>query len=217
MKFILLLGAPGAGKGSIAEYLAQTYRFVHLSTGHIFRSLGSSTKPIAQKIRAITSEGKLVPDDLTNDLIFETLTNLAQEHPEQTVILDGYPRTISQAEFFNKHFLFDHVLLLEVSEAEILFRLNNRLVCTQGDHTYHKVNKPPHQPGICDVDQTLLYQRKDDQADVILHRLEVYQQQTTPLIELYEQLGLLTRIDAGGSLASTETAVISILGLSQKK
>ncbi|WP_391592158.1 Adenylate kinase [[Mycoplasma] cavipharyngis] len=213
MKFILLLGAPGAGKGSISEYLVKHHNFIHVSTGDIFRQLANKNNKLANQIKKILAAGQLVPDSLTNQLILDHLKQLEKINYDQYVVLDGYPRTLSQASFFQQHFSLDRVIVLKCSQDQIIFRLTNRLVCEKGLHTYHIVNKPPKSPYVCDIDQSMLIQRKDDQIDVILHRLRVYQTQTASLIEFYKQLNLVIFVNADQSIEQTINEVNSVLNL----
>lgn len=211
MKTILLLGPPGSGKGTVSDWLVAQYGFMYISTGKIFRTLANKDTAIAQEIRNITSRGELIPDHLTNQIIKEELSDLYQKNPEACLVLDGYPRTLAQAKFLEQNFVLDKVVLLDCPTNTILRRLTNRLVCQKADHSYHKINKPPKVPNICDIDQSVLYQRKDDQKEVILKRIAIYEATTAPLIQFYKEQHLLEVIDATKDINATIKALINIL------
>lgn len=211
MKLILLLGPSGAGKGSVSQWLVEHKHYCHLSTGRIFRSLGNQDSTLAKEILKTINAGALVSDHLTNNLLLTEVQKLVTKNPNINLILDGYPRNICQAQFFDKHFKFDHVIVLECDVKTILFRLTHRYLCKLYDHSFHAINKPPKIKGICDIDQSPLYQRKDDDPNVILKRIEIYQTQTQALIDYYAKQNLVNKIDASQDFNQTVIKVDQIL------
>jgi adenylate kinase len=165
----------------------------HISTGAIFRAASGEKSPLGLKIKAIIDAGKLVDDDITVTLVRE---RLSREDTRKGYILDGFPRTIPQAEALAVFSTVDRVVNLDLSDALVLDRLGGRRVCRKCGFTYHKVFNPPKKAEVCDVCGGEVYTRADDRADAVQKRLEIYRDQTAPLIDYYRQKGLLVEVDA---------------------
>ena len=201
---LILLGPPGAGKGTQAARLVQDFRLPWASTGDMLRAAVTEGSDLGLKAKGFMDSGALVPDDLIVDLIVE---RVAQEDCEDGFLLDGYPRTIPQADALAEALegldrKVTAALLVELDDEEVIRRLSGRRVCVTSGHGYHLDFDPPKHEGVCDQDGSRLVQRDDDKAEVIMNRLEVYHAQTEPLVEYYESLGLLRRFD--GSRSQTE-------------
>ncbi|WP_237077108.1 adenylate kinase [Mycoplasma phocoenae] len=208
---LIFLGAPGAGKGTIAKELVKNNQYFQLSTGDMFREQIKAKTPLGLKVIDITSRGQYVSDDITNELVQNKLQTLTKDN--QKYILDGYPRTIAQVEFLEtlEFTKIDYVVLLEIEDQVIIDRISKRRVCPNCSATYHLESKPSKDGIHCDFDQTELIQRKDDQSDVVLDRLKVYNEQTKPLIDFYEQKGNLLRVNANQNINKVYNDVINAL------
>ncbi len=213
---IILLGPPGAGKGSqaslIREKMLQREIYLsHVSTGDLLRENIKQGTPLGLESKALIDAGKLVPDPLILQLLFERVS-----HPDcnQGYILDGFPRTLAQAQGFQQR-LGPHsklvVLNLEISDREILRRITNRVLCEKCQTPYHLLFSPPKQPGICDLCGGKLYQRSDDKEEVLKKRLEVYHEQTKPLIEYFQKLSILHEIQAAAPKGKVSKEIMQIL------
>jgi adenylate kinase len=194
---LILLGPPGAGKGTQALHLAAATGLVHLATGDMFRDHLRRQTDLGRLAQTYMDRGALVPDDVTIRML---LQRLDQADAAAGSILDGFPRTLAQAHALDtaltgRQQRVDHVLLIDVSPQEVTARLSGRWTCPTDGAIYHQTHTPPRTPGQCDRCQTPLVQRDDDQPDAIAHRLQVYQEQTTPLIAHYQGAGILTRIN----------------------
>jgi adenylate kinase len=198
MNFIFL-GPPGAGKGTLAAKVAEMHNIPHISTGVIFRAAIKSKTALGLRVQSIIDAGELVSDEITIELVKERLT---QNDAKKGFILDGFPRTIPQAEALAKIILIDHVVNFNIEDADVIARLSGRRVCKNCGHNFHKDFMPPKKEGICDNCGSELFIRDDDKEDAITHRLEVYRDQTEPLIAYYKKEKLITSIDAR---PSTET------------
>ena len=201
---LILLGPPGAGKGTQAARLVQDFRLPWASTGDMLRSAVSEGSPLGVKAKSFMDSGALVPDDLIVDLIVE---RVGQTDCQDGFLLDGYPRTIPQADALAAALSglsreVSAALLIELDDEEVIRRLSGRRVCVQSGHGYHLDFVPPKHEGVCDQDGSRLIQRDDDTEDVIRNRLQVYHEQTKPLVAYYEERGLLRRFD--GSRSQTE-------------
>lgn len=213
MEAIILLGGPGAGKGTLAESLKAKTDYIHVSTGDMLRAAIKAGSPVGLDAKKIIDAGQLVPDSVILGLIEE---RIATERPDARFIFDGFPRTIEQAEGLDCLFkkcsgTVTHVFKLDVSREALLGRLTGRRVCKTCGAVYHLLSRPPRQAGVCDVDGGELYQRTDDSESTILNRLEVYEKQTAPLIEYYQRKGLLRGIDAGGPADTVTALVLDVL------
>lgn len=196
---LIFLGPPGGGKGTIAARLVQEYKLQHISTGNIFRDEIRQQTVLGKKAKTIIDQGNLVPDSLTIEIVKQRITG------KDNYVLDGFPRTIAQAKAVEDQKI-TIVLLIEVPEKVIIERLSLRRTCQQG-HVYHLKNNPPKKAGICDIDKTSLSQREDDTVEIITNRLKVYQQQTAPLIQYYEQKKLLQKVNGNQGIEKVYAAV----------
>ncbi len=192
---LVFLGPPGAGKGTQAKKLSQEMGLKHISTGDLLREAVKNQTPLGKKAKEFMDRGELVPDELIVALIEEVMP------PGGGVILDGFPRTIAQAEALDKMLSkkgmkLDKVLLFEVSDDVVVERLSGRRVCPSCGAVYHIKFNPPKEDQICDRCGTKLIQREDDKEEVIRNRLDVYRKQTEPLIEYYKDKGILIKLDA---------------------
>ena len=206
---VLFLGPPGAGKGTQARDLAQEWGVPQIATGDMLRDAMAADTPLGREAKQYYDRGALVPDDVIVGMIAD---RLAQPDAKRGFILDGFPRTIGQAEALGRLLEslgqpLDRVLFFDVSEAELLRRLTGRRVCRQCGATYHVVSAPPRQAGVCDRCAGELYQRADDGEATVRNRLNVYATQTTPLLDYYRQRSLLTSVPGEGSIAEIRTAV----------
>ncbi len=192
MKFIFL-GPPGAGKGTLAAKVAESYNIPHISTGEIFRAAIKAQTPLGKKVQAIIDAGSLVSDDITIELVRE---RLSQPDARKGFILDGFPRTIPQAEALEGIVPVNAVVNFDIADKEVVERLSGRRVCRNCGQNYHVKFMPPAHEGICDSCKAELYIRDDDKIEAITHRLEVYREQTAPLIDFYRNKKVLTDIDA---------------------
>ena len=192
MNFIFL-GPPGAGKGSLAVKVAQDYKIPHISTGDIFRAAIKNQTPLGVKVKAIIDSGSLVSDDITCALVKE---RLAEADCKNGFILDGFPRTIPQAEALETFCPDVTVVNFTIADEVVVGRLSTRRVCKKCGENYNIVSVKPKVEGICDKCGGELYQRDDDKPESITHRMEVYREQTEPLIAYYRQKGKLQDIAA---------------------
>ena len=192
MNFIFL-GPPGAGKGTLAAKVAESYNIPHISTGEIFRAAIKAQTPLGQKVQAIIDAGSLVSDDITIELVRE---RLGKDDAKNGFILDGFPRTIPQAEALAGIVAVDAVVNFDIADEGVVERLSGRRVCRGCGQNYHVQFMPSAKEGVCDKCEGELYTRDDDKIEAITHRLEVYREQTAPLIAVYREQNLLTDIDA---------------------
>ncbi len=193
MNNFIFLGPPGAGKGSLAVKVAADYKIPHISTGDIFRANIKNQTPLGIKVKAIIDSGSLVSDDLTCELVKD---RLAQDDCKNGYILDGFPRTIPQAEMFAKICPDVKVVNFEIQDEIVIRRLSTRRVCKGCGANYNVLTLPPKVEGVCDKCGAELYQRDDDKQESILHRMDVYREQTEPLINFYKEKGTITDLDA---------------------
>ena len=207
---LILLGAPGAGKGTQAAILCKELNIPTISTGNILRAAIKNGTPTGMKAKAFMDEGKLVPDEVIIGIIHD---RLAEEDCARGYILDGVPRTIAQAEAMEKAGIqFDHVVSIEIADETIVNRMSQRRVCEDCGASYHLVAVPPKVEGVCDACGGKLVQRKDDAPETVLARLEVYHKETEPLKGFYAQRGLLRAVDDQPSVADTSKAIFKALG-----
>jgi len=193
---LVFLGPPGAGKGTQAKLLSQRMGFLHLSTGDLLREAVKNQTPLGKKAKEYMDRGELVPDELIVQLIEETMPK------DGNVILDGFPRTVNQALALEemlkgKGEKISKVLFFDVPDEVIIDRLSGRRVCSKCGAVYHVKYNPPKVEGVCDLCGGSLMQRDDDKEEVVKKRLEVYRKQTQPLIEFYQDRGIIYRLDAG--------------------
>lgn len=196
-RFVVLLGPPGAGKGTQAKRLSEELSLPHISSGEIFREHLRENSELGEQAREYMDRGDLVPDDLTISMIAD---RLGEPDCSRGAILDGFPRTPAQAEglgdiLSEQGTQVSVVLFIAVPEDELVRRLTGRLVCVAEGHVYHTEFNPPEREGICDIDGSELYQRDDDKPETVRARIKVYMNKTEPLIEYYRSRGLLTEVD----------------------
>lgn len=199
---LILMGAPGAGKGTHARYLSEKYQIPQISTGDIFRANLREGTPLGLKAKAYMEQGLLVPDELTTDLV---LDRLQQEDCANGYILDGFPRNLNQAEALTRALEeqgeeIDFAIHLEIDEEVIIRRMEGRRVCEKCGASYNLVSLPPQQPGVCDFCGGAVVQRKDDEVETVRKRLAVYQEQTEPIVRYYRELGKEARVDSGRTI-----------------
>ena len=199
MKAIILLGAPGAGKGTLAEGVRTATDFIHVSTGDMLRTAVKAGSQTGLEAKSYMEKGELVPDDVILRIVGE---RLGQGKPTDKYMFDGFPRTLEQARQLDATLAklgaaVSQVFLLEVPVPVIVSRLSGRRICRKCGAVYHVTNIPSKVAGVCDQCGGPLYQRPDDSEATVLNRLEVYQRQTASLIEFYEKKGVLVRINAG--------------------
>jgi adenylate kinase len=211
---IVLVGPPGAGKGTQAQYIASQLNIPHVSTGDIFRSNVSGGTELGRLARAYMDRGDLVPDSLTVAMVRD---RLSEDDATDGFLLDGFPRNVPQAETLKKMLAEEWdtkltvVLELVVDTDEVVRRLSGRRTCHRCGRAWHVIYDPPAQPAVCDDCSGELFQRDDDSEDTIRHRLEVYEQQTAPLVAFYADEGLLVGIDATGPVEDVTTRAMAAL------
>jgi adenylate kinase len=207
---LILLGAPGAGKGTQAEILCKELNIPTISTGNILRAAIKNGTPTGLKAKAFMDDGKLVPDEVIIGIIND---RLAEEDCATGYILDGVPRTIAQAEALEKAgILFDHVISIEIADETIVNRMSNRRVCEDCGASYHLVAVPPKVEGVCDKCGGKLVQRKDDAPETVKARLDIYHEETEPLKGFYAERGLLRSVDDRPTVAETSKGILDVLG-----
>ena len=193
MNNFVFLGPPGAGKGSLAVKVAEDYKIPHISTGDIFRANIKAQTPLGVKVKAIINSGSLVSDELTFELVKD---RLAQDDCKNGYILDGFPRTIPQAEMLDGLVADLKVVNFNIADEIVIRRLSTRRVCKACGANFNVLTLPPKVEGVCDKCGGELYQRDDDKQESILHRMDVYREQTEPLINYYKNKGKITDLDA---------------------
>jgi adenylate kinase len=210
---LVLVGPPGAGKGTQAQFIAQHLGVPQISTGDIFRANVSQGTPLGLEAKAYMDRGDLVPDDVTVNMVRD---RLAEEDAKEGFLLDGFPRTVPQAQTLDDMladtgFKLDVVLELVVDDDEVIRRLSGRRTCRTCNHIWHVDFDPPTTAGVCDIDGGELYQRDDDRAETIANRLAVYAEATRPLVNYYAGRGLLVGVDATGPVDDVTARAIDAL------
>ena len=208
MMNLVLFGAPGAGKGTQAEVISKHYSIPAISTGNIIREALKSGSEMGLKARVYTEAGKLVPDEIVIGIIEE---RLREKDCENGFILDGFPRTIPQAEALDKMIRIDKVVEISVADEDIVKRMSGRRVCEKCGSSYHLIYKRPKVEGVCDNCAGALLQRKDDHPDTVKERLRVYHEQTEPLKDYYAKQGKLVSVDGTGEVSAITEQIISAL------
>ena len=207
---LILLGAPGAGKGTQADILCKELDIPTISTGNMLRAAIKAGTETGKQAEAYMKAGKLVPDEVIIGIIHD---RVAEDDCKNGYILDGVPRTIAQAEAMEKAgIVFDAVVSIEISDEVIMERMSGRRVCEHCGASYHLVAVPPKQEGICDKCGGKLIQRHDDEPETVKHRLEVYHQETEPLKDFYAKRGLLKSVENQPTVAETSEAILRALG-----
>ena len=207
---LILLGAPGAGKGTQAELISEKFGIPAISTGQMIREEIASGSELGEKVKSYTSKGELVPDEVVINII---KGRLAKDDCKNGFILDGFPRTVPQAEALDSMGVeITDVISIEVPDEKIMDRMSGRRVCKKCGASYHVVNIPPKKEGICDVCGGELEQRKDDNEETAANRIEVYNKETKPLIDYYEKAGNIAHIDGTIGLENVFNTIVSVLG-----
>ncbi len=209
--FIVLLGPPGVGKGTQAKILAEKTGLVHISSGELFRENLKNQTELGKQAKTYIDKGELVPDDVTISMIRE---RLSRSDCKMGAILDGFPRTPVQADALEKMLSefngqVDTVPYITGEESVLVERVSGRWTCRASGHIYHEKFSPPHQPGVCDVDGSELYQRDDDKVDTVKKRIQVYRTQTMPLVDYYRQRGKLVEIDGMQAVEVVNAALLT--------
>lgn len=211
---IIMLGAPGAGKGTQAKMIAEKYGIPHVSTGDIFRANIKNGTELGMEAKKYMDQGLLVPDELTVKIL---LDRVAQPDCEKGYVLDGFPRTIPQAEVLDKALselgdAIDYAINVDVPDENIVKRMSGRRACVTCGATYHIEHVPPRKEGVCDKCGSELVLRDDDKPETVLNRLKVYHEQTQPLIEFYTAKGVLKTVDGTVDMQDVFGAITDILG-----
>ena len=206
---LIFLGPPGAGKGTLAKMVCEELGIPHVSTGDIFRQAVKDGTELGRKVKAIMERGELVPDEVTVDLVKE---RLAQKDASAGYILDGFPRTIPQADGLKRFQKLDMVVDFHAGDAILVQRLTGRLTCRSCGRIYHVVSMPPKAKGLCDADGGALFVRDDDTVEAVTNRLAVYRRQTQPLIDYYEREGIIRHVDSSQTPEATLRQVRQALG-----
>lgn len=211
---IIMLGAPGAGKGTQAKRIAEKYSIPHISTGDIFRANIKNGTELGKKAKSYMDQGLLVPDELTCDLVVD---RIKQDDCANGYILDGFPRTIPQAQALDAALSsmnekMDYAINVDVPDENIVNRMSGRRACTGCGATYHVVFNAPKAEGICDACGEKLILRDDDKPETVQKRLTVYHDQTQPLIDYYEKAGILRTVDGTVDMNQVFDAIVAILG-----
>ncbi len=211
---IIMLGAPGAGKGTQAKMIADKYQIPHISTGDIFRANIKNGTELGKEAKKYMDQGLLVPDELTVKIL---LDRVAQPDCANGYVLDGFPRTIPQAEVLDKALTelndkIDYAINVDVPDENIVKRMSGRRACVACGATYHIEHIPPKKEGICDKCGETLILRDDDKPETVLNRLKVYHDQTQPLIDFYTKKGVLKSVDGTVDMQDVFASIVAILG-----
>ncbi len=211
---LIMLGAPGAGKGTQAIKIAEKYSIPHISTGDIFRANIKNNTELGQKAKTYMDQGMLVPDELVVDLVVD---RVKEKDCENGYVLDGFPRTIPQAEALDTALesmkqTVDFAINVEVPDENIVNRMSGRRACVACGATYHVVYAPTKEEGVCDQCQGGLILRDDDKPETVQKRLNVYHEQTQPLIDYYTSKGILKEVDGTVDIADVFESIVQILG-----
>ena len=210
---IIMLGAPGAGKGTQAQMIAEKFGIPHISTGDIFRANIKNGTELGKKAKEFMDKGLLVPDELTVQLLLDRVAN---EDCKNGYVLDGFPRTIPQADVLDSELTklgdkVDYAVNVDVPDENIVNRMSGRRACVKCGATYHVKYNAPKTEGICDNCGSELIQREDDKAETVLNRLSVYHEQTQPLIDYYDGKGIVKNIDGTKDLNEVFADIVAIL------
>jgi len=212
--YIVILGAPGAGKGTQAAVVAEKLKAAHIATGDMFREAQEQETELARQAVSYMEKGQLVPDEITIRMVLE---RIAAPDCVNGVVFDGFPRNLKQAEALDEALVeqgktVDKVVYIKVPETELLERLSGRWICRQCQTPYHALNSPPKTPGKCDRCGGELYQRADDTVETVKERLKVYFAQTAPLIDYYTRAGKLLEVDGEGGVDEVGERILALIG-----
>lgn len=210
---LILLGPPGAGKGTQAKNICDEFKIPHISSGDIFRKYFQENKPLGIEAVKYINKGELVPDDITIKIMED---RLSVDDSKEGFLLDGFPRTIKQAETLDDFLskideTLDRALIIDVPKSFILERVTGRRICKNCGASYHIVHNPPKVEGICDVCGKEIVQREDDTLDTVNNRLEVYYRQTSPVIDYYREKGVLSLVDGTQGIEEVLESIFKIL------
>jgi adenylate kinase len=212
-RFYVLLGPPGAGKGTQAKVIAEKYGLLHVSSGDLFRENLKNETELGKLAQGYMTRGELVPDDVTIAMVRD---RISRPDCKQGALLDGFPRTPAQADALSKmlkefNSKVELVPLIDVPADELIERLSGRWTCKKEGHVFHEKFNPPQKAGICDIDGSELYQREDDKKATVQNRIKVYTEQTAPLIEYYSSRNLLAKIDGRQSIDEVTKELIAAI------
>ncbi|PMQ00986.1 MAG: adenylate kinase [Dictyoglomus sp. NZ13-RE01] len=211
-RVIIFFGPPGAGKGTHAKEISEELKIPHISTGDIFRDAVKNETPLGKKVKEYLDSGKLVPDELVWEVVKERIT---KEDCKDGFILDGYPRTIKQAELLDKYLEEENVvpkiIYLKASDELVIKRLSSRRVCSVCGAIYNLISMPPKVDGKCDICGGALYQRSDDTPEVIKQRLETYYKESKPLLDYYKAKGLIYEIDGEKEREEVKNEILKVV------
>ena len=212
-RFYVLLGPPGAGKGTQAKVIAEKYGLLHVSSGDLFRENLKNETELGKLAQGYMTRGELVPDDVTIAMVRD---RISRPDCKQGALLDGFPRTPAQADALSKmlkefNSKVELVPLIDVPADELIERLSGRWTCKKEGHVFHEKFNPPQKAGICDIDGSELYQREDDKKTTVQNRIKVYTEQTAPLIEYYSSRNLLAKIDGRQSIEEVTKELIAAI------
>ena len=211
--FYVFLGPPGAGKGTQAKYVAQHKGIPQISSGDLFRENLRNQTELGIQANEFIKVGELVPDDITINMVKE---RISRTDCAAGAILDGFPRNPAQAEAFDQMLAgsgckINKVPYIAVPEDVLVERLSGRLTCREQGHVFHRLYNPPKIEGVCDIDGSQLYQREDDKPETVKHRIQVYVQQTRPLIDYYRNRGILVKIDGNQPIEDVTKEILAIV------
>jgi adenylate kinase len=211
--YIVMLGAPGAGKGTQADILSQEMNLPHIASGDLFRQALEARTRVGLLAKSYMEKGELVPDEITMKMILE---RVGQPDCVSGCVLDGFPRTLRQVEVLDKALKeqgksIDRAIYIEVPNEELVKRLSGRWLCRRCQTPYHMINSPPRKPGKCDKCGGELYQRSDDREETVKDRLSVFFDQTVPILDYYEKLGKLVRVNGNQGMQGVARDIISAL------
>ncbi len=216
LKKLIFLGPPGAGKGTMAEKLVSAHSMNHIATGDILREEMRSQSQLGQEAKQYVDQGALVPDEVVTRIVAEKLES--PQVAQQGFVLDGFPRTVQQAELLDetlnsKGISLDAVIFFESGRDLLIQRLSSRRICRECGAVYNTITSPPAEDGVCDSCGGEVYQRSDDNEETVKERLQVYEEQTAPLVEFYEERGLLKRIPADREIQENFRILCETLGV----
>ncbi len=212
---LVIIGAPGAGKGTQSVRICEYFKIPHLSTGDIFRKHIKQKTEMGKQVELLISQGKLVPDDITMKVVKDKLEDA---ECKDGFLMDGFPRTVKQAAFLEdvlatRNWKIDFAINLVVDDSLIIKRMSGRRICTGCGASYHVVTVPPKMEGVCDRCNGELIQRPDDQEDTVIQRLDVYNTQTGPIIDFYKKAGVLMEVDGKDGVEETTNEIFKNLGV----